>query len=287
MGHANDLRRGMPVKPRSLILDIFGDYLRYVDSEAKAGDLVLLLGTLGVEPAATRMTLSRLKQEGWFTTRRVGRETIYRLSDHLLEILDEGRERIFAEYEDEWDGWWTQVVFQTPESDRTVREQVKKKLSWLGFGSLTPSTWLSPRDVSAETLKLQSEFPTATIDLLTSRTNNLEVDRSLVARCWDVSLLESDYRSFIESHQHLLDAAGSLEGAEALAVRTEIVSTYRHFPFRDPSLPVALRPDGWSGARAHELFLTVHRSLAAAAVGYVSDVVGADVNAPDLRLQNM
>jgi len=287
MGHANDLRRGMPVKPRALILDIFGDYLRYVDSEAKAGDLVLLLGTLGVEPAATRMTLSRLKQEGWFTTRRVGRETIYRLSDHLLEILDEGRERIFAEYEDEWDGWWTQVVFQTPESDRTVREQVKKKLSWLGFGSLTPSTWLSPRDVSAETLKLQSEFPTATIDLLTSRTNNLEVDRSLVARCWDVSLLESDYRSFIESHQHLLDAAGSLEGAEALAVRTEIVSTYRHFPFRDPSLPVALRPDGWSGARAHELFLTVHRSLAAAAVGYVSDVVGADVNAPDLRLQNM
>ena len=277
----------MPVKPRALILDIFGDYLRYVDSEAKAGDLVLLLGTLGVEPAATRMTLSRLKQEGWFTTRRVGRETIYRLSDHLLEILDEGRERIFAEYEEEWDGWWTQVVFQTPESDRTVREQVRKKLSWLGFGPLTPSTWLSPREVRTETVKLESEFPTATIDVFTSRTNDLEVDRSLVARCWDLSLLESDYRSFINSHQHLLDAADVLEGADALAVRTEIVSTYRHFPFRDPSLPVALRPDGWSGAEAHELFLAVHRSLAAAAVSYVSEVVGADVNAPDLRLQNM
>jgi phenylacetic acid degradation operon negative regulatory protein len=275
------------MKPRALILDIFGDYLRYVDSEAKAGDLVVLLGTLGVEPAATRMTLSRLKQEGWFTTRRVGRETIYRLSDHLLEILDEGRSRIFAEYEDEWDGWWTQVVFQTPESDRAMREQVKKKLAWLGFGLLTSSTWLSPRDVRTEAIRLRSEFPTATVDVLTSRTDDLEADRSMVARCWDLSLLDSDYRSFIDDHRHLLDTAASLEGAAALAVRTEIVSTYRHFPFRDPSLPIALRPDGWPGAVAHDLFLTVHRALAAAAVGYVSEVVGADVKAPDLRVQNM
>jgi len=275
------------MKPRSLILDIFGDYLRYVGSEAKAGDLVVLLGSLGVEPAATRMTLSRLKQEGWFTTRRVGRETIYRLSDHLLEILDEGRARIFAEYEDDWDGWWTQVVFQTPESDRTVREQVKKKLSWLGFGPLTPSTWLSPRDVRADALKLQSEFATASVDVLASRTDDLEADRSLVARCWDLSHLESDYRTFIEDHRHLLGVSGALEGAAALAVRTEIVSTYRHFPFRDPSIPVALRPEGWPGATAHDLFLTVHRDLAAAAVAYVSEVVGADVQAPDLRIQNV
>jgi phenylacetic acid degradation operon negative regulatory protein len=253
----------------------------------KAGDLVVLLGTLGVEPAATRMTLSRLKQEGWFTTRRVGRETIYRLSDHLLDILDEGRARIFAEYEEEWDGWWTQVVFQTPESDRTVREQVKKQLAWLGFGMLTPSTWLSPREAKPEALKLQPEFRTASIDVLSSRTDDIEVDRSLVARCWDLARLDSDYRRFIEDHRHLLAEAPTITGPAALAVRTEIVSTYRHFPFRDPSLPIVLRPDGWPGATAHDLFLTVHRSLAAAAVAYVSDVVGVDVEAPDLRIQNM
>jgi len=277
----------MPMKPRALILDIFGGYLRYVGSEVKAGDLVVLLGTLGVEPAATRMTLSRLKQEGWFTTRRVGRETIYRLSDHLLDILDEGRARIFAEYEDEWDGWWTQVVFQTPESDRALREQIKKQLAWLGFGMLTPSTWLSPRNAKAEALKLQPEFRAASIDVLASRTDDIEVDRSLVARCWDLAGLDSDYRRFIDDHRHLLALAPTLRGPAALEVRTEIVSTYRHFPFRDPSLPIALRPDGWPGATAHDLFLTVHRSLAAAAVAYVSEVVGVDVEAPDVRVQNM
>jgi phenylacetic acid degradation operon negative regulatory protein len=275
------------MKPRSLILDIFGDYLRYVDCEAKAGDLVVLLSALGVEPAATRMTLSRLKQEGWFTTRRVGRETIYRLSAHLLDILDEGRSRIFAEYEDAWDGWWTQVVFQTPESDRTVREQVKKRLAWLGFGPLTASTWLSPRSARDDALRLRAEFPSASLDVLGSRTDDLDADRSLVARCWDLARLEADYRRFIDDHDHLLQRAPALEGAAALAVRTEIVSTYRHFPFRDPSLPIPLRPEGWSGARAHDLFLAVHRALAPAAVAFVGGVVGADVGAVAPSAQNM
>jgi phenylacetic acid degradation operon negative regulatory protein len=279
--------RAMLMKPRALILDIFGDYLRYADSEVKAGDLVILLGVLGVEPAATRMTLSRLKQEGWFTTRKVGRETIYRLSDHLLDILDEGRSRIFAEYEDHWDGWWTQVVFQTPESDRTVREQVRKKLAWLGFGPLTASTWLSPRDATSEALKLRAEFSSATVDVLRSRTDDLASDRALVQRCWDVEILVADYREFIAGHRHLVEVAPTLAGPKALAVRTEIVSTYRHFPFRDPSLPVDLRPGGWPGAEAHDLFLAVHRALAAAAVAYVSDVTGVDLHAAVLHPQNM
>jgi len=277
----------MASKPRALILDLFGDYLRYVDSEVRAGDLVVLLGALGVEPAATRMTLSRLRQEGWFTTRRVGRETIYRLSADLLEILDEGRSRIFAEYAEDWDGWWTQVVLQTPETDRTVREQVRKKLAWMGFGPLTSSTWFSPRVAKDEALKLTHEFPTASVDVLVSRTDDLASDRALVARCWDLATLESDYRRFIEDHRQLLDGTAGLAGPAALAVRTEIISTYRHFPFRDPSLPIVLRPDGWSGATAHDLFLAVHRELAAAAGAYVSEIVGANVDALDVRTENM
>ena len=275
------------MKPRALILDIFGDYLRYVDSEVRAGDLVDLLGVLGVEAAATRMTLSRLKQEGWFTTRRVGRETIYRLSPHLLDILDEGRARIFTEYEDAWDGWWTQVVFQTAESDRTVRDQIKKKLAWLGFGPLTPSTWLTPRAAHDDALRLRSEFPSASIDVLRSRTDDVDADRSLVGRCWDLGLLEADYQEFIDAHLPLLPKVYELSGPAALVARTEIVSTYRHFPFRDPSIPLALRPAGWSGAVAHSLFLEVHGALADAAVAYVGEVVGADIATLDPSTKNM
>ena len=266
-------------KPRSLILDLFGDYLRYVGSEVRAADLVDLLFALGVEPATTRVTLSRLRQEGWFTTRREGRETIYRLTDGLLEILDEGRDRIFAPYRVEWDGWWTQVVFELPESDRTVREQLKKRLAWLGFGALSTSTWLSPRPIRQRAEALSVEFPTVRIDVLSSRTDDLSHDRRLVEQCWDLPALDADYRDFMCAHSGLAETAAQLTGAAALIARVELTSTFRHFPFRDPSLPESLRPHDWSGAEAHGLFLALHDQLASAASDYVGSVVGEDVGA--------
>jgi phenylacetic acid degradation operon negative regulatory protein len=262
------------VKPRSLILDIFGDYLAIVGTEVRAGDLVSMLGAVGVEPATSRMTLSRLKQENWFTTRRIGRETLYRLSDHLVEILVEGRGRIFEPYQEHWDGWWTQLVFQLPESDRALREQLKKRLSWLGFGPLTPSTWLSPRRQRAHALALRAEFPAIDIDVLEVRTDDVDEDRSLARRCWDLEGLNSDYRAFITGHRSLAASADALDGRGAFTARIELVSTYRHFPFRDPSLPVELRPPGWQGAVAHDLFLSLHDTLAPAAAAFVADVVG-------------
>lgn len=261
------------MKPRALILDIFGDYLAITGTTVRLGDLVTMLEVLGVEPSTTRMTLSRLKQEGWFTTTRVGRETEYRLSDHIFRILTEGRERIFAPYQTDWDGWWTQLVFQLPESDRSLRDQIKKRLSWLGFGSLTTSTWLSPREQRQQSLGLRAEFPTVDIDVLTSGTGDVEEDRSLVRRCWDLEALNADYRTFISDHRTLRTSASRLDGRSAFAARIELTSTYRHFPFRDPSLPPALRPPGWLGADAHQLFLEVHDVLGAAAEEFVAQTV--------------
>jgi phenylacetic acid degradation operon negative regulatory protein len=275
------------MKPRALILDIFGDYLRYVGSEVRASDLVTLLSALGVEAATTRVTLSRLKQENWFTTFRVGRETTYRLSDELLEVLVDGRARIFQPYAEEWDGAWTQVVFQLDESDRTVRDQLKKRLAWLGFGPLTTSTWLAPSDRRIEARRLREEFSSATIDVLEMRSDGVETDRDLAARCWDLANLNDDYLQFIEEHLELAGSFRNLEGPAALAARTELVSTYRHFPFRDPSLPVALRPLQWAGATAHDMFLDAHRSLAPSAIEYVESVIGTSVDAADLVHENI
>jgi phenylacetic acid degradation operon negative regulatory protein len=275
------------MKPRALILDVFGDYLRYVGSEVRAADLVSLLGVLGVEAATVRMTLSRLKGEGWFTTTRAGRETLYRLSDDILELLDEGRRRIFAPYQESWDGWWTQVVFQMPESDRAVREQLKKRLAWLGFGPLSASTWITPRSIRDDAFALVPEFPIATIDVLRSRTDDADVDRDLARRCWDLDALNADYSEFISGHLDLASRAGSMTGKAALAARTELVSTYRHFPFRDPSLPLALQPDGWRGAEAHAMFLEIHDALAIAATEYVSTVIREDIRVPLLADKNI
>ena len=64
-----------------------------------------------------------------------------------------------------------------------------------------------------------------------------------------------------------------VSGLDALRLRIELVSSYRHFPFRDPDLPVELLPEDWPGSRAHELFVAAHEALAEPADAFVASVL--------------
>lgn len=267
------------MKPRALILDLFGDYLRYTGGEAKAGDLVELLGVFGVEPATVRMTLSRLRSERWFTTRREGRESSYVLSPHMLGVLQDGRERIFADYDEPWDDAWTTVVQQSTKPDRSTRDQVRRQLSWLGFGALTASTWMTPRDRCDQVRSLVTEFPDVQFVIMRSQVGDLDVDRDIVARCWDLERMNALYAQFLTENARLAEATPP-EGAEALVARTTLIASYRHFPFLDPWLPKSLRPEGWLGAEANHVFRTAHAALGPASTAFVSSVVGREIDSP-------
>lgn len=268
------------MKPRALILDLFGDYLRYAGAKARASELVTLLGTFGVEPAAVRMTLSRLRREQWFVTHREGREVTYVLSEQMLGVLRGGRERIFADYDEPWDLWWTTVIQHSPWSERLTRDQVRQQLSWLGFGPLSASTWLTPRDRRTQATGLAAEFPDVRFTVMRSTTGDRDVDRGIADRCWDLDRMNRLYGTFLAENGHLAES-GHLEGAEALRARTGLIASYRHFPYLDPWLPKELRPDGWLGSDANLLFRSVHRDLGPAATAFVSEVIGRPIEAPE------
>jgi phenylacetic acid degradation operon negative regulatory protein len=271
----------MTSKPRSLVLDMFGEYLRYLGGEVRQAQVTSLLGELGVAPATVRVTMSRLKNEAWFTSRREGRETIYALSDHMLHVLDEGRERIFAPPARTWSGSWTMVIYQMSQSERTERNQLRKTLAWHGFGPLGPSTWLAPGDRLAEAREFVDELEREQVDVLSCTSEGPDRDRGLALRCWDLETLGKDYQRFTQSHQELAELAPDLCGAEALEARTSLIATFRRFPFRDPRLPVELRPDPWSGDDAHALFRNTYEVLGPAARAHVSSLIGERVPTPE------
>lgn len=269
----------MQLKPRALILDLFGDYLRYAGSEVRLADITELLAVFDVEAATVRVNLSRLRKEGWFTTHRIGRETVYSLTSHMREILDEGRERIFHPRKDGWEGRWTMVIYQVPESERAVREQLRKRLAWHGFGQLSPSTWVAPHDLWAEARALAAEYPLAKVDVLWCGTNDLQQDRDIAERCWDLEQLGVDYKEFVKTYAGLDDEVGNAakDGRMALIERMHLIGDFRRFPFRDPQLPVELQPADWPSGEAFALFGTVHRQLGPAATAFVSSVIGQTV----------
>lgn len=270
----------MASKPRSLMLDMFGEYLRYLGGDVRLAQVTALLGEFGVAPATVRVTMSRLKNEKWFTSRRIGRETVYTLTDHMLHILDEGRARIFAPPEREWSGDWTMVIYQLSESERLERNQLRKTLAWHGFGPLTTSTWLAPGDRRTEVRDLIADTVEEQVDILSCTSESVAHDRDIAARCWDLGPLADDYRAFVSAHGDLVEQAAELEGLAALEARTALISTFRHFPFRDPRLPAGLRPSPWPGDEAHAMFRKAYDALGPAARAYVGSIVGAEVPAP-------
>lgn len=269
----------MAETPRSLVLNLFGDYLRYAGGEVKLGELTELMVAFGMEPATIRVSMSRLKKEGWFTTRREGRETVYTLSEHMLDVLIQGRARIFRRREDPWTGRWTMVIYQVPESERAVREQLRKQLAWTGFGQLSPSTWLAPHDLSREAKELATQYESARVDILWCGSDDAEAARDLAARCWDLESLGRDYRSFLSTYAHLDNERGnsSKDGRQALVERTRIIDDFRRFPFRDPELPQELQPENWPGPAAFSLFSRVHEQLGPQANAYVESVIGRPI----------
>jgi len=270
----------MQWKPRALILDLFGDYLRYAGSEVRLADITELLAVFDIEAATVRVNLSRLRKEGWFTTRRIGRETVYSLTPHMLEILNEGRERIFRRREEAWQGRWTMAIYQVPEAERAVREQLRKQLAWHGFGQLSPSTWLSPHDLISEVREIAAGSPLAKVDALWCGTGDLQEDRGLAARCWDLDQLGTDYRHFIHTYAALDNetANADKDGRTALIERMHVIGDFRRFPFRDPYLPRELQPDNWPSGNAYTLFGAVHRQLGPAATDFVSGIIGQPVS---------
>lgn len=271
----------MSQTPRSLILDLYGDYLRYVGTDVRLSPMTALLEEFDIAPATVRVTMSRLRREGWFTTLRLGRETAYTLSDEMLEVLDDGRQRIFATPVADWDGAWTMVIYQLSVPERHDRARLRKALAWHGFGSLATSTWLAPGDRRRAAASLTKDFSAEKVHILRCTSDGLEGDRDLAGRCWDLDALAASYREFIEVYRPRMTDLALLPGVDALRTRTELIATFRHFPFLDPWLPIELQPADWPGAEAHGIFRSIHAALAPAAEEFVQQIMGVEMRVPD------
>lgn len=243
------------MKPRSIVFDLYGEYIRYDGGEAPMRVLTSLLSDFGVGADAARVVMSRLRSEGWFETRRVGRESLYALTTQAWEMLDEGRPRIFERRREPWTGEWCLVTYSVPEAARQTRDRLRKRLAWNGFGLLAPSTWICPHDKRSVVVKALEAESEARFDVLMARSLGLPHDRDMARRCWDLDGLNAAYGEFLHSAQDRLSRfqASPPEGADALVERIRLIDEYRRFPFEDPDLPLELLPAGWLGRQAHDV----------------------------------
>lgn len=274
-------------RPHDLAFTLFGEFLLHRESAVGTGSLIELFGELGLSPAATRTALSRMTRRGWLQARRAGRRSYHASTPRARKVLTEGAARIHASPPaDDWDGLWYLVAYSIPEHRRHLRDRLRVRLQWLGFGQLGNGLWISPHQVRGAVNELAGELGIADhLEIFRAQYQGYSSAAHLVAQAWDLERIDARYAAFLERHRPEYERAqrDPPTPREAFVKRFFLVHEYREFPLIDPYLPDRLLPGGWRGGEAANLFREYHARLRAPADAYVDSVVEPEPTAAEPR----
>jgi phenylacetic acid degradation operon negative regulatory protein len=265
------------LKPRALIVTIYGLYARESGGWLSVASLIRLMAGLGVDEPAVRSSISRLKQRGLLESRREAGSAGYVLSARGRGILAEGDRRIFGRPRASSADGWLLAVFSVPEQQRRRRHALRSRLAWLGFGTVSAGVWIAPGQLAAETREvLDGAGLSGYVDLFLASYLAFGDVRDQVGRWWDLDRLEQLYQAFIDFARPIgarWPPGGS--PAEAFADYVRALTVWRRLPYLDPGLPPELLPPDWNGARAAAEFAALRERLVGPAAGYIRTVTGA------------
>jgi phenylacetic acid degradation operon negative regulatory protein len=236
---------------RGLLLTVLGEFVLPAGRPVPTSAFIDVLGRLGVAEKASRQTLMRTAADGWLTSQRDGRYTLWQLSPAAEHFLTLGAERIygFTATQQQWDHRWLLVLARAPETNRPGRHLLRTRLRWAGFGSPQPGVWISThldRAKEAERVLDEAGVHDDAQILLAEYIAGGEL-QTMVHQAWDLDEIETAYKGF------LADFAGQPSG-DPLVQLAQLVHAWRRFPLIDPALPVELLPARWSGMRAASQF---------------------------------
>jgi len=249
---------GLPRRPaagadsaRGLLFTLLGEFVLPGDGTAWTSAVIAAFARLGVAEKATRQALMRTAAGGWLAAEKDGRRTRWHLTAAARRLLTDGAERIysFAPGAENWDGRWLLVAARVPDGDRSARHVLRTRLSWAGFGSLSPGLWISahPEREAEAALVLREAGLAGSAHVFVATRSGLADAAGMVRAAWDLAAIEREYERFIG------DFSGP-EPDDVLARQVELVHAWRRFPAIDPALPAALLPARWSGVEAARLF---------------------------------
>lgn len=262
------------------MLTLYGDYVRHKGGEIGIGSLIKLLGNFGLSEQSIRSAVSRMCRGDLLKVRRDGVKSYYSLTQDGFSLLDKGAQRIFERKRNNWDGIWNIVVYFIPEEKREARDQLRQELSWMGYGPLSVSTWISPRDLSKEVEEIAEKLQIKEhVQIFQAKHQGFTDPQSIISRCWDPNRIHKKYASLIakyrpklEAHRRRLQAGESAESSGCFVERFKLIDEYRRLPFFDPDLPEEFLPQNWLRSQAVALFDEYHDLLTEKANEYFNSL---------------
>ncbi len=254
----------MEIAPRELITSLFGLYARAEGNWLSVAALVRLMDDLGVDAAAVRSSVSRLKKRDVLRSVKHDGRAGYALSPTTLEVLREGDERIWARPRATATDGWLVVVFSVPEAEREKRHTLRSQLQRLGFGTAAPGVWVAPGTLYDEAVRaLDRRGLTGYTEFFRGDYLGAGDVATRMGEWWDLDEMERQYDDFLAAYSPLRDSLAGLapDPPEAFAAYLPMLTAWRRLPYLDPGLPREHLPEGWKGVTAGDLFTELDEQL--------------------------
>lgn len=274
---------------RSAFYTIFGDYIYKDDSMITMSELTKLLKSLEFTDEAIKAAIYRMRHQKIVVSLKKNGKTYYTLTQEGFNKMTEGMRRTFTEFEEsKWDKKWRVLIYSIPEKERQVRDQFRKEITWMGFGQVTPGTWITPHNLFDPILRLIKQYTIENyVQMFEAEHVGLANTAHLVSQAWDLVSTNNKFKDFITEFKPRLQTfkeEGDRWKAEIIfAERVILVHEYRKFLHIDPQLPLELFPNGWLGEEARQLFNQYYKSLSPVAIQFYNSIRGKLIENTNVR----
>jgi phenylacetic acid degradation operon negative regulatory protein len=187
------------VRPQALVLTFASQFLLGEPRLLSNAAFVEALTAAGVGEHAARTTLTRMCRRGLLERHRRDQKAYLSLTGPAEQLLLDGETRVWRQgaVNRSWSGEWTVLSFSLPESRRAERHQLRKRLTWEGFGMLHNGLWITPSQVEVPRLLSGLEVDDEVEAFHATPVAPTRMS-SLVEDAWDLTALAAGYETFLD-----------------------------------------------------------------------------------------
>lgn len=252
-----------PGSTTSLLRTVIGLYLRDAGGWMSTRHIIALMEALGVTAAVSRTALSRLKKKEIVLPQLRHGVPGFAVTEGAAAMLARGDRRIFNPRLMSAADRWCLVSFSIPETEREKRHQLRRRLHWIGCGTVAAGLWICPDSLREEVEEILEDLELrgmATVFVTATPLVGGSL-REAASEWWDLDAVAELHRDFIRHHGSAADDAGpdnsSGDGpasAETFARYVRCIDRWRVIPYLDPGLPAEFLPEDWPGMAGIALF---------------------------------
>lgn len=254
-----------PGSTTSLLRTVVGLYLRDAGGWMSTKDIVTLMEALGTSGTVTRTALGRLRKKDVVLQESRNGVPGFTLTEGAATMLARGDRRIYNPRSMSESDPWCLISFSIPETEREKRHQLRRRLHWIGCGTVAAGLWICPDSLRPEVEEILTDLELRTMSTIFVTETPLVGGtlQDAASKWWDLDAVAALHRGFIHEH-----GSGSGNGAdaqgqsgqpvepspEAFATYVQCIDMWRIIPYLDPGLPSAFLPEDWPGAEGTALF---------------------------------